>query len=164
MPDVERAGQRIFFEESGCGVPVVLGHSFLCSGAMWEGQVTDLAESHRVVNIDYRGHGRSGAISSSFDLYDLVDDTLAVLDRLGIEQAVWAGLSIGGMVALRAALVAPQRVRALVLIGTHAGAEGSIGKLKYRAMGVGARLLGLRPFIPPVLKLMLLPPQIIQPA
>jgi pimeloyl-ACP methyl ester carboxylesterase len=154
MPYVEREGQRVFFEESGSGPPVVLGHSFLCSGKMWEKQVPALAETHRVVNIDFRGHGRSGEVSSRISLYDLVDDTLAVLDHLGIERAVWAGLSIGGMVAMRAALVAPQRVRGLVLIGTHAGAERTVARLRYGAMGFGTRLFGLRPLLPTVLKMM----------
>lgn len=154
MPYVERHSQRIFFEQHGAGPAIVLGHSFLCSGKMWEGQLPALAEAHRVVNIDYRGHGRSAEASGPFSLYDLVDDTLAVLDHLDIEQAIWVGLSIGGMVALRAALVAPQRVRALVLIGTHADAERSLASLKYSAMGLGVRLLGWRPFRSKVLKLM----------
>jgi pimeloyl-ACP methyl ester carboxylesterase len=154
MPFIERHRQRIFFEDSGSGPAILLGHSFLCSGEMWDQQVPALAESYRVVNIDYRGHGQSSTVPSEFSLYDLVDDTVAVLDHLEIDQAVWAGLSIGGMVALRAALKVPERVRALILVDTHAGAEWPWKKLKYRVMGLGACLVGLKPFLPAVVPLM----------
>lgn len=160
MPQVEFQGIRIHFEDSGPpgGAPaapaIVLGHSFLCSGAMWAPQVPRLAERCRVVNLDYRGHGRSGPAESDFDFYDLVGETVAVLDALGIERAVWAGLSIGGMVGLRAALTVPERVAALVLLDTHAGPERRWKKIKYGAMGTMVRLFGVRPLVPAVLPLM----------
>ncbi|MDX1623109.1 MAG: alpha/beta fold hydrolase [Gemmatimonadota bacterium] len=73
---------------------------------------------------------------------------------LGIGRAVWAGLSIGGMVALRAALERPGRVAGLVLLDTDAGAETTLAKWKYRAMGWTARALGMRPLLPAVARLM----------
>lgn len=154
MPSLERDGVSIFFEESGAGRPIVLGHSFLCDGSMWAPQLGPLAERARVVNVDLRGHGRSGPVRRPFTLYDVVDDVVAVLDRLGIERAVWAGLSVGGMVALRAALCAPDRVAALVLLDTHAGAERRLQRLRFEMLGLGASLLGVRPFLPLLLPLM----------
>ena len=154
MPIVERNGVQIYFEDMGEGPPVVLGHSFLCSGEMWSHQVGPLAERYRVINIDQRGHGRSGGTGDPFELYDMVDDVLAVLDKLGIETAVWAGLSIGGMVAVRAAIVVPERVAGLILVDTHAGDETGSKKIKYRAMKIGAKILGVRPFLPSILPLM----------
>lgn len=132
---------------------MVLGHSFLCSGEMWAPQLPALTASYRVVNVDYRGHGRSSRPDRPFDLYDLVDDVLAVLDELSIGRAAWVGLSIGGMVALRAALAAPERVAGLVLLDTDAGAERRYERAKHRALAIGARLLGVRPFLPVVLPL-----------
>ncbi len=154
MPTIEHDGINISFEDSGEGTAVVLGHSFLCSGDMWAQQIPSLAKHHRIINIDLRGHGRSGRIEESCGIYDLVGDVVAVLDALEIECAVWAGLSIGGMVAMRAALTAPDRVRALILIDTHAGAETGAKKLKYGLLNVGARTLGIRPFLPAVVPLM----------
>ena len=154
MPNVERNGVRIYYEDVGAGPPVVLGHSFLCSGDMWRPQIEPLAESHRVINIDQRGHGRSGALTEPFDLYDMVDDALAVLDHLGIETAVWAGLSIGGMVAMRAAIIVPERVSGLILVDTHAGTESPFNKIKYRAMILCARSIGVRPLLPSIIQIM----------
>lgn len=148
MPYIERQRHRIYYEETGSGPAILLGHSFFCSGEMWRHQVPVLAESHRVINVDYRGHGRSSATQEELDLYDLVEDSVALLDHLGVEQAVWAGLSVGGMTAMRAALRFPDRVSALILIDTDADAERAWIKWKSRPMGAGTRLLGLRPFLP----------------
>jgi len=154
MPFIEREGITIYFEDVGEGPPVVLGHSFLCTGDMWASQVAVLEERYRVINIDLRGHGRSGTTSRPCDVYDLVGDVVAVLDSLKIERAVWAGLSIGGMVAMRAAITAPERVRALILADTHAGRETPLKTFKYRLMNAGAKVFGLRPFLPGVVPLM----------
>ncbi len=154
MPVLERDGTRIYFDEAGSGLPVVLLHSFLCSGAMWRQQVPRLAQHGRIVNVDLRGHGESGSLTGPMDLYDLLEDVVEVLDLLDIERAVWAGLSIGGMIAMRAALRAPERVAALVLLDTHAGPETPFNRIKYTAMGVGARYLGIAPFLPTIARLM----------
>jgi 3-oxoadipate enol-lactonase len=154
MPEISRNGVRIYFDDVGSGPPVVLGHSLLCSGEMWGPQVPVLAERYRVINLDQRGHGRSGHLAEPFDLYDMVADVVAVLDELGIDQAVWAGLSIGGMVAMRAAITVPNRLSGLILVDTHAGSETGYKKFKYRAMGAGAKLLGTRPFLPAIMSLM----------
>jgi 3-oxoadipate enol-lactonase len=151
---VHNQGVEIYFEEEGSGPPVILGHSYLCSGKMWQGQLPALAAQFRVINPDLRGHGRSGQVAHPFSLYDAVSDTVAVLDQLGIERAIWCGLSIGGMVALRAALVCPERVAGLILLDTDAGRETARRKLKYNAMGMGARLLGMRPFLASITRLL----------
>lgn len=154
MALVHSQGPEIFFEDMGTGTPVVLGHSFLCSGKMWREQVPALAGRFRVINPDLRGHGRSSQVDRAFSLYDTVSDVVAVLDQLGIGRAVWCGLSIGGMVALRAALTRPERVSALILLDADAGAETPLRKLKYRAMGAGARAVGVGPFLSPIARLM----------
>lgn len=154
MPYIERQRQRTFYEDTGSGPAIVLGHSFLCSGEMWEKQVPVLAETYRVINIDYRGHGKSNTVEREFDVYDLVDDTTAILDEIGIEQAIWAGLSTGGFAALRAALTVPERVRAIVVADASAAAETFYPKFKYRVLGIGARLVGMRPFVSAVAPIM----------
>lgn len=147
-------GLDIYFEDVGSGMPVVLGHSFLCTGDMWREQVRALAPSYRLINVDFRGHGKSGPAHSPFSLYDAVGDVIGVLDTLGIERAVWCGLSIGGMVALRAAIKEPDRVLALVILDSDAGEERWLRVLKYRLMGLGARSFGVGLFLPQVTGLM----------
>lgn len=154
MPFVQNQGVSIYFDELGAGLPVVLGHSFLCSGDMWREQVPALSHQYRVINIDFRGHGQSGEVTHAFSLYDAVSDVVAVLDECGVQKAVWCGLSVGGMVAIRAALTRPERVAGLILLDTDAGAEHPLRKLKYRLMGLGAKTLGIGPFLSPIGRLM----------
>lgn len=154
MPVIDNQGVAIAFDETGAGPPVVLVHSFLGSGEIWRAQVPVLAEHCRVINVDLRGHGRSGHIEGGFTLYDAVDDVIAVLDALGIERAVWCGLSIGGMVALRGAIRHPRRVAGLILMDTDAGAEIAWHRVKYRAMGITVSAFGFRPLLPFVAGLM----------
>ena len=146
--------QQIFYEDIGSGEPVVLGHSFLCTGDMWREQIHALKHRYRFINPDFRGHGRSSPVRWPFTLYDAVDDVVGVLDALNIERAVWCGLSVGGMVALRAALTVPDRVSAIIIMDSDAGAERWLRKLKYRLMGVGTRTVGISPFLSPICKMM----------
>jgi pimeloyl-ACP methyl ester carboxylesterase len=154
VPIISNQDALIFYRTVGEGEPLVLLHSLLCSGQMWSGQVCALRNGYRIINVDLRGHGRSGPADHHCTLYDLVGDVIAVLDELQIERAIWCGLSVGGMIALRAALIHPERVSALVIADSDAGAETAWRRLKYRALGTGARLLGVGPMAPSVARLM----------
>ena len=118
MGDISTRGTQISHQDQGSGPCLVLAHSFLCSGEMWEPLLPALAEGHRVVNVDLRGHGSSGRIEGEPTLYEMVEDVVAVLDHLGVERAVWCGLSIGGMIAQGLAVKRLDQVRALVLSNT----------------------------------------------
>ena len=127
-------GQSIAFSDSGGAGPVLLlGHGFLMDRDMFAPQVRDLAGEFRVVTWDGRGHGGTPA-TAPFTYWDSAADALGLLDHLGIEQAFLGGMSQGGFVALRAALVAPARVRGLVLISTQAGLEQPEAVPAYDAM------------------------------
>jgi pimeloyl-ACP methyl ester carboxylesterase len=156
VPTIERRGVTIHYTDAGSsaanGPPLVLGHSFLCAGDMWREQLEPLARLTRVVNVDFRGHGRSGHATTPYDLYDVLADVVAVLDRLSIERAVWAGLSMGGMVALRAALRMPARVAGLIVLDSDAGPEGALARFRFRTLGLILRAAGPRPLLPTILR------------
>lgn len=154
MPLVERAGHAIHYEVSGHGDAIVFAHSFLCDGSMFAHQVAALQRRWRVINVDLRGHGRSGAALTPVNFYDFADDVIAVLDAERIEQAVWVGLSIGGFTALRAALKRPGRVRALVLLDTDAGASPFILRVRDRLMRGVLKALGPSAVMPPMMAIM----------
>jgi 3-oxoadipate enol-lactonase / 4-carboxymuconolactone decarboxylase len=101
--------------------PVVLFASSLGTTlALWDDQATALEDEYRVVRYDHRGHGGSPVPPGPYAIDDLADDALALLDRLGVERATFVGLSIGGAVAITAALRAPERIERLVLCSTAA--------------------------------------------
>ena len=103
------------------GAPVVLLAGSLGSTLeMWEPQVPALAQRFRVVRYDARGHGRSPVPPGPYSLDDLVDDVVALLDRLDVDRASVVGLSLGGMTALRLAAREPRRVDRLAVLCTSA--------------------------------------------
>lgn len=81
---------------------------------MWAWQVPALSVDYRVISVDLRGHGRSPVPPGPYAIGELAGDVIAVLDRHGIERASVCGLSLGGMVALTMAAIAPDRVDQLV--------------------------------------------------
>jgi len=117
-------GQNLYFEDTGGDGPaVILSHGFLMSHAMFDAQVEALRSDHRVITWDERGFGQTEFDGEPFTYWDSASDCLGLLDHLGIESAVLGGMSQGGFLSLRAALTAPDRVRALILLDTQAGGE-----------------------------------------
>lgn len=141
MPTLQRDGSTIAYDATGQGPAVVLGHSLLCGRWMWDALVPRLAESHRVFNLEFRGHGESTS-PNRFTLDDLAGDWLALLDAEGVDRAALVGLSMGGMTALRVALRAPDRVGALVLMDTRAGTEPWLSRLRYTVLRWRYRIHG----------------------
>ncbi len=110
-----------YTEDGPADAPVVvLSNSLGATRGMWDPQVPALAERYRVVAYDTRGHGDSPSPAGPWSLDDLVDDVVALLDRLGVQRAHVAGLSLGGMTALRLAAREPARVDRLVALATSA--------------------------------------------
>lgn len=135
MPFADINGQRIYFEDSGGdGPPIVLSHGFLMDHEMFAPQVEALSPEFRVIAWDERGFGRTVFDGAPFTYWDSARDCLGLLDELGIDNAVLGGMSQGGFLSLRAALLAPARVRALVLIDSQAGTEDPVRLPAYRQM------------------------------
>jgi 3-oxoadipate enol-lactonase len=134
MPVAAANGIDLSYTDSGGEGPVVVfSHGFLMDHTMFDQQVSALAPEYRVITWDQRGHGDTRA-TGAFTYWDSAADVLALLDRLGVERAVLAGMSQGGFLSMRAALTAPDRVRALVLIDSQAGQEDPAAAPGYEQM------------------------------
>ncbi len=130
MPNAAVNGTEISYADTGGDGPaVVLSHGILMDQSMFAPQVQALAPEFRVITWDQRGHGRDQRghggtpAHGPFSYWDSARDLLGLLDHVGVERAVLGGMSQGGFVSLRAALLAPDRVRGLILIDTQAGQE-----------------------------------------
>jgi 3-oxoadipate enol-lactonase len=99
---------------------LVLSGSLGSTLSAWDPQVAALRDRFRLIRYDHRGHGRSPVPPGPYRIEDLTGDVLALLDRLGVPRAHFCGLSMGGMVGMRLAATAPDRVDRLVLCGTSA--------------------------------------------
>lgn len=102
------------------GAPLVFIHELGLSLHLWDALLPLLPEGLRVIRLDLRGHGGSDSPPPPYAMGALVRDVEALLDHLGIREAVVAGLGLGGMVAQGLAVKRLDQVRALVLMGTAA--------------------------------------------
>lgn len=115
---LDLSDQRIAYYDEGdpasSAPPLVLLHGGAVDKRMWHPQLTSFP-GRRIVVPDARGHGGS---SDAEGEYRLVDDTLALLDALGLERVVAVGISMGGGTACDLALERPERVAGIVVGGT----------------------------------------------
>jgi pimeloyl-ACP methyl ester carboxylesterase len=123
---LEHDRARIWYATFGAGPPVILLHSGEASSDIWGWQVPALvADHHRVIVIDARGHGRSswdGRIG-----YELMErDVIAVMDAAGIDKADVVGWSDGAIVSLIMAMKHPERVRRVFAFGANTDVFGGL--------------------------------------
>lgn len=134
MPFADANGQTIYYETTGATGPVVLfSHGFLMDHEMFASQVEALSAEFRCITWDERGFGATEA-SGPFDYWDSARDALALLTELDVDAAFFVGMSQGGFLSMRAALLEPQRVLGLGLIDTQAGVEDAAALPLYEGM------------------------------
>lgn len=153
-------GVTLFFEDLGPrdGAPVILIHGHPFSHSMWAPQVAALTTAgYRVITPDLRGYGQSPVLPGTTLLADFADDLAALLDRLGVEQAVVGGVSMGGQIAMEMRLGHPGRVRALVLSDTSSPPETQEGKTFRRNLAERLLREGMQPYTDEVIDKMLAP-------
>ncbi len=116
---VDVGGHSLQVEIHGAGPPTyVCLHGLADTLEVWRALAGPLSERGQVVLVNQRAHGGSDAPPGPYRREDLAADVCALLDELRIARAVLVGHSLGGIVAMTAALEYPHRVGALLLIGT----------------------------------------------
>lgn len=121
-------GITIAYSDQGTGLPIVFLHAFPLNRSMWAQQEDALSLQFRVITVDLRGHGESDAPLWCYTLEQSADDVNALLDQLSIQQAIFAGLSIGGYILFAFYRKYAARVKGLVLADTRAQADTAEGK------------------------------------
>jgi len=109
----------LYYEIHGSGgTPVVLLHGSLCTIEICFGQVIPrLAEKRQVIAFEQQGHGHTRMLPKHpFSITQMVKDTVAVMNQLGIKKPDIVGYSTGAAVALELALTHPQLVNKVTLI------------------------------------------------
>jgi pimeloyl-ACP methyl ester carboxylesterase len=117
MPRIAANGLNFHVQQAGSGPDVVFIHGLTGDLSIWflSRAMSALAESHRVTVFDLRGHGYSDAPAEGYTSADHARDLVALLDALGIGRARLVGHSFGAVIAVHAAVLAPDRAEALVL-------------------------------------------------
>ena len=134
-------GHTIAFDDRGDGTPLLLVHGFPHDRGLWAPQLRTLPGRARCIAPDLRGFGGSGR-AGPYSMDRHADDLACLLDHLQVERAVVCGLSMGGYVGFAFWRRHADRVRALVLCDTKAGADSDEARAKRREMIEVARTEG----------------------
>ena len=117
-------GVDLHYVVYGEGDPVILLHGGLANGEYWANQVPALSETHQVIVVDSRGHGRSTFDETPIS-YDLMaSDVLGLMDHLGLDTASIVGWSDGGIIGLALAIAHPERLDRVVAYGANFDPSG----------------------------------------
>lgn len=99
---------------------LVLVNSLGTDARIWDAVIERLAGRYHVISYDKRGHGRSDAPTGDYSIDDHVADLVGLLEHLKVGRLALAGVSVGGLIAQRFALLYPERLTALILCDTAA--------------------------------------------
>lgn len=119
MPTVETNGIETYYEDYGSGQPIVVLHGALADHQVWAEQLQPLTNDYRILLYDLRGHGKTGG--SDHDRYTLEtygDDLAGFIDALGLDQPTVLGHSLGGMIGYAFADTYPEKLSALITVGS----------------------------------------------
>jgi 2-hydroxymuconate-semialdehyde hydrolase len=120
-------GEQTFYHDLGAGVPLTLLHGSgpgVCAAANWWLNVGPLSAGHRVIALDLLGFGQTRpAAGSRYGIDAWGDQTLRLLDGLGVEKTWLVGNSLGGWVALQLGIDHPDRISGIISMGTGGAAR-----------------------------------------
>lgn len=114
MPYAERDGCRLYYEEHGSGEPILFVAGLGGVSTYWKPQVEAFARDFHVIVYDQRGSGRSDHVEVA-SVEQMAEDTLAVLDAVGLDTVHYVGHSTGGAIGQALAIDHPERLRSLVI-------------------------------------------------
>ena len=134
MPTVQVNDIQMYYELRGEGQPLVLILGLAIDVSEVEPIIAWFAERYRVLAFDNRGAGRTDKPDIPYTIEMMANDTLGLMDAVGIARANILGISMGGRIALALTLAHPERVEKLALVSTSARVHPR--GLRFRALGL----------------------------
>lgn len=127
MPFAINKDCRIYWRLQGAADKpvIVLLNSIGTDQTLYDDVAPKLVSDFQLLRIDTRGHGASDAPVGDYTLDLLADDVLAVMDAAKVKKAIFCGISLGGMMSMKIALKAPERVEALILACTSSAFDSA---------------------------------------
>jgi pimeloyl-ACP methyl ester carboxylesterase len=132
-------------------------HAFPLNQSIWDDQVAALKQRYRTITLDLRGFGRSGAPAGPYSMEQMAADVRALMTKLGLDDAVIVGLSMGGYISLAFYRGYPEQVRALVLADTRASADNEEGRERRMRSAERAEREGVKAIADEMLPMLLAP-------
>lgn len=114
----------------GNGDAVLFLHGLGSRGQDWQPQIDALKDTHRIITIDFPGHGKSAPARDVLTMKDLAAMVNAVLDELKLSKVHVIGLSLGGMVAFQLAVDYPHLLHSMVIVNSAPGPGDRAKKLQ----------------------------------
>ena len=153
MPKILINGCNYYYEDMGSGKEtIVFSHGLLWSSKMFSNQIAYLKNDYRIISYDHRGQGQSEVTKNGYGIDSLYEDACELIRQLKLGKVHFAGLSMGGFIAMRIGARNPEMVKSLILMDTSA--EGEPNKFKYKILNAIVKLFGVGPVINPITKIM----------
>ena len=140
MPTVRVGDLSMHYVEAGAGEPLVLIMGLGADHLAWAFQLPAFAARYRVIALDNRGAGQTDAPDHPYTTRMMADDTVGLMDALGVSRAHVLGVSMGGMIAQEMALNHASRVRSLQLHCTlgrpdaYSRAQIAVGRVQHHKL------------------------------
>ncbi|MBR4350894.1 MAG: alpha/beta hydrolase [Bacilli bacterium] len=115
---------KLYYEEKGKGIPLVLLHGNGDDGSYFKHQVDYFSSKYRVITVDTRGHGKSPRGTAPFTMDQFVEDLKDLLDDLKIKKMILLGFSDGANIAIKFALKYSDMIDVLILNGADLTTKG----------------------------------------
>ena len=123
MPKATIGDIELYYEEHGSGEPLIMVLGLGQDIATWGFQIEELSKHLRLIVFDNRDAGKSSRCPHGYTTEAMAQDILGLMDHLAIEQTHLLGTSMGGMIAQHVPLMAPERLKSLILAGTTSWGE-----------------------------------------
>lgn len=138
MAEFETRKRKLKYVDIGEGPVVLLGHAFLWDSIMFASQIEGLSQEYRCIIPDLWAHGQSDLFPSHTEsLWDIAKDFLALLEHLEVDKFNLVGISISAMIIKRMAILAPNKVKSMTMMGALVGFDKE--KLKqFHAAGMAS--------------------------
>ena len=120
LEKISTNGIKLAVQRIGTGYPLVLIHGLASSMSLWAGLDQSQLEGIQIISYDLRGHGASERPGGAHKLAKHIADLVGLLTALDVKRATFAGLSLGGMIAMELAASRPELVASLILLDTTA--------------------------------------------
>ncbi|MCC6961686.1 MAG: alpha/beta hydrolase [candidate division Zixibacteria bacterium] len=119
MSLLETENLQLYYETLGQGEPLVLIHGIVTDSRYWLDLPQFLSKRFTVITYDLRGHGQSSVPTTGYSYRDHVNDLKLLLNELGFKKTTIVAHSLGGAIAVKYAIEAPEHVKALALAAPH---------------------------------------------
>ncbi len=118
MPYIKLSDINLYYEEIGVGEPIIFLHNAFSRGILaFSAQIPALCNNYRCIMPDLRGHGRTLSNELSWTIPQLAEDIIEFINKLELKKVNLIGFSMGGGVALHAAVKCPGKIKSLITIG-----------------------------------------------